>query len=1119
MMGLGTSRVWAGGERGLAVRFDLLGAVRVTCGEDTVSLPAGIPRTLLVVLLLNANRVVSSEQLALAVWGERRPSSAAVGLRNHVLRLRRQLGAEAGARVRTEVPGYLIDVGPAELDKDLFLDGCRSGRQQLLSGEVAKARESLAGALELWRGEPLADLPPQVEVASLVQQLHETRLTAWLDRIEADLAQGRHEELVAELQGMARAYPLHEAVHRQLMLALYRGGRQAEALEAYRALRGTLVGELGVEPSEPVRNLHRRILAADPALASPGVRSAAADRTKPVGGGGNTLLPPGTRVFTGRGDELERLLALARGTSPGDTAPTVVISAIEGMAGIGKSALAVHAAHRLGDAFPDGRLFLDLQGHTPGLEPMTAGEALARLLDALGVPPQAVPRDLGQRAASYRNRLAGTRTLIVLDNAAGTAQIRPLLPSTPGCMVIVTSRRSLAGLEDTHAIALGTLPTEEATALLHRAAGPGRIPVGDPAVAELVTLCGHMPLAIGIVAARLRNRRALRTETVLEQLSEEHLRLDRLSDQDRSLEAAFSSSYLALPEAEQRLFRLLGLVPGVDFDAYAAAALAGAGHHAAENLLESLLDHHLITQHTIGRYRFHDLVRIFARELAAKEGPGRGDEHAAAVERLLDCYLHTAQAAHRHLTHRTRSVGTRPACVGDAADARPAVPVPDRAAALARMRAERDNLLSACDTVAQGSGRAVDLSAALAAFLLLEGPWERAAALHGAAATAARGHGDPDREADALCDLARIRMATGDHGEATALLERSLTLYSAADPGTGMANACCDLGRIRHLTGDYPAAAAALKRSRQLSRDLGDRLGEANSLCELARGVDSVSGDQQAALEHLRRALALYQDAGDGYGQSIALSELGRVYYLTADLPAAADVLRRALTAFESLGSRHGQASTLGMLGRVQVRTGNLAGAATRFEQALAINRDLGHRHGQAHALWGIGLVGFHTGDLTGATARFEDALALFEDQRSRHGQASIRHELGRVRHAQGDRRAASDLLRQALAAFEELGDRGARAEVLISLGSLRFETSGAAAALPEYRRALDLAKQIGNPLYQAMALEGAARCSAALGGYEPALADLERAVELYRRTGAAQAGAATRFLASLRTR
>lgn len=1088
-------------------------------------MPAGIPRTVLVVLLLNANQVVSSEQLALAVWGERRPSSAAAGLRNHVLRLRRQLGARAGARVRTVVPGYLIEVGPAELDMDLFVEGCRAGRRQLLSGEVAQARECLAGALELWRGEPLADLPPQVDVAALVQQLHETRLAAWLDRIEADLAQGRHQELVAELQGMARAHPLHEAVHRQLMLALYRGGRQAEALEAYRALRGTLVGELGVEPSEPVRDLHQRILAADPALASPGpgVRSAQEDRSKALGGAGGDLLPSGTRVFTGRGEELERLLALARGTSHAHSAPTVVISAIEGMAGIGKSALAVHAAHRLADAFPDGRLFLDLQGHTPGLEPLTAGEALARLLDALQVAPQAVPRDLGQRAASYRGRLAGTRTLIVLDNAAGTAQIRPLLPSAPGCMVIVTSRRSLAGLEDTHAIALGALPADEAGALLHRAAGPGRIAAGDRAVAELVALCGHMPLAIGIVAARLRNRRALRIETVLEQLGEEHLRLDRLSDQERSLGAAFTSSYLALPEAEQRLFRLLGLVPGVDFDAYAAAALAGTGHRAAEHLLESLLDHHLIVAHTVGRYRFHDLVRIFAREMAAKQGPGRAREHAAAVERLLDCYLHTAQAAHPHLTRRTRSVGKRPAFAGDAAGdavgARPAVPMPNRAAAMARMRAERDNLLSAYDSLDPACGRAVDLAAALAAFLLSEGPWERAAPLHEAAAAAARGRGDLESEADALCDLARIRMVTGELADATALLERSLTLYAAAGTaaGVGVANAWCDLGRVRHLTGDFPAARAALERSRQLCQDLGDRLGEANALCELARGVDSMTGDHATALERLKRVLALYQDLGNEFGQSIALSELGRIHYLTADLPAAADVLRRALAAFESLGSRNGQASTLGVLGRVQLRTADVAGAATRFEQALAIFRDLGHRHGQANALWGIGLVGLDIGDLAGATARFQDALALFEGQGSRHGQASIWHELGRVRHAQKDEQAASDLLERALAVFEDLGDHDSRAQVLISIGALALQTSGAAAAGARYRQAVDLAERIGNPLHQAMALEGAARCSWDLGRYDSALADLEQAVELYRRTGAGRLGPATALLTSLR--
>ena len=1102
--------------KGNSVRFDLLGPVRVTSGADTVAVPAGIPQTLLVVLLLNANRVVPSEQLASVVWGDRPPRAAAAGLRNHMMRLRRQLGAEAGSRVRTVMPGYLIEVQPTELDKDLFLDGCRLGRQQLHAGDAVAARVSLAAALDLWRAEPLADLPLRLDVAALVQQLHETRLTGWQDRIDADLALGRHQELIPELQAMATEYPMREAVHGQLMLALYRSERQADALEAYRALRGRLVDELGVEPSEPVRNLHTQILGADPALsapapAAPGAPAATGVRQAATGGGRN-LLPADTGVFIGRGEELDQLLALARRAPVDDGTPVGALASIEGMPGIGKSALALRAAHRLGDAFPDGRLFLDLRGHTPGLEPLTGAEALARLLDALEVSPQAVPRDPGQRAACYRDRLTGTRTLIVLDNAAGSAQVRPLLPAVPGCMVIITSRRSLSGLDDVHTLTLGALPGHEATALLYRAAGPGRIPVGHPAVPRLLALCDRMPLAIRIVAARLRNRRALRIETVLEELGHEHGRLARLSGPDRSLEAAFASSYLAMPEAEQRLFRLLGQVPGTDFDVHGAAALADTDRRTAENLLESLLDYNLLTQPTVNRYGFHDLVRLFARA-RADQGPEPAGEREAALERLLDCYQDTARAADLRLTRRTRSTRTAPPAAGTG---RAAVPIPDRGAALDWMRAERANLLAAHDTVDPGSRRAVDLSAALAAFLLLEGPWESAAALHEAAAAAARTQGDLVGEADALCDLARVRLATGDLAGASAPLERALELYRDQPQGTGAANALCDQGRVHHLTGRHAEAAAALERSLSLSQSLGDRLGEANALCEQARGVDSMTGDYPAALVRLKRVLALYQDLGDVYGQSIALSELGRIHYLTADFPAAADFLGQALTAFQQLGSGHGQASTLGVLGRVHLQTGDLAGAAARFEQAHAIFRDLGHRHGRANALWGIGLVRYQVGDLAGADARFQGALALFEELGSAHGRASMWHCLGQVRQAAGDYQDAAELLERARTRLGELGDRSGQAQAVISLGELLVRTDGPAAALPLYQQALDIARQVGNRLEEARALEGVGRCRAGLGERDPARAALSQSVELYRRTGAARLGPASEFLAEL---
>ncbi|MBC3844052.1 hypothetical protein GXW82_39225 [Streptacidiphilus sp. 4-A2] len=362
-------------------------------------------------------------------------------------------------------------------------------------------------------------------------------------------------------------------------------------------------------------------------------------------------LPADTRSFTGRGQEIEHLLALARDEPDAAGGGTVVISAIDGMGGVGKSALAVHAAHLLREQYPDGQLFVDLHGHTKGMEPLTADSALNRLLSSLGVPPQLIPRDLGERAAFYRDRLADTRTLIVLDNAQSAAQVRPLLPGTAGCLVLVTSRKRLAGLDDAYSVALGTLPVAEAVALLRKVATPERVAADHPALDELAALCGCLPLAIRIVAARLRHHPSLRVEDVIDQLRDEGARFEHLADEDRSLTAVFDLSYSALPAAEQDLFRDLGRVPGADFDTGAVARLIDADRRTADRLLTTLVDHNLLIQHAPDRYRLHDLVRLFARALG-EEDPAA--EAESAVERLLDHYQHIGQEADHRLARSRR---------------------------------------------------------------------------------------------------------------------------------------------------------------------------------------------------------------------------------------------------------------------------------------------------------------------------------------------------------------------------------------------------------------------------------------------------------------------------------
>ena len=1086
--------------------FGILGpvSVRDDCGGGVV-MPSGIPGTVLSVLLLEPNRVVSRERLAQAVWGGDAPAEVAAGLRNHVLRLRRQLGPVAGARVRTAAGGYLVEVGTGELDAVAFEEGCRRGRLALQAGDAAEASRLLSNAMELWRGEPLPGLSWDADAEAQVQRLHEVRLLALEGRTEADLLLGRHGELVAELQSLAGAHPLRESVHGQLMLALYRSGRQAEALDAFQALRRTLVEELGLEPSAEVRELHQRILTADPSL------TPSADRKPASGTGVTSQLPSDTRSFTGRERELEDLLALARRVAGGQGGGALEVCAIDGMGGIGKSALAVHAAHRLRAEFPDGQLFIDLHSHTPGIDPLTAADALDWLLRSLGTPPTLIPDDGDERAALYRDRLADTRTLIVLDNASSTAQVRPLLPAAPGCLVLVTSRRRLTGLDDAHNLALDVLPHPDAVELLHAVAGPDRIPAAHPAIDTLIELCGHMPLAIRITAARLRHHRALTLDDAVERLRDEHARLAYLEDEDRNLTAIFESSYTALPAAEQRLFRLLGLIPGPDLDAYAAAAQTDSGHREAERRLESLLDHNLLTMHTPGRYRLHDLLRLYARDLGT-----RTPDRQAARTRLLDYYQHAAQAADRHITryHRPGTPSAGP-------PSSPVLPqLPDYLTALAWMRSERDNLIAAVADATAASGgtdsteqnRVITLTGALDAYLRQDGPWTLGTSLHRTAIATARKSGDRLAEANALHDLGRGRSMTGSQKSAAEHLNEALELYRELGNRLGEANTLHDLARVRHMTGDFTAATGLHDRTLLLYRELGDHLGEANALHDLGR-TRMMTGDVLATAEMMERALELYDALAHPQGQANALWTLGWMYARTGDYPRSADVLERALRLTQATDSRLGQANARVELARLAYLTGDYATAEELQRQNLTDYQNLGHGTNAAYAQWDLGRIRQATGDPASAADLHQQAIASFRHFGVRQGEANGLHTLGQVRQALGDTDAAADLYRQALEIFRQLGDTQGETQTLNSSGTLATRTGDPIAALDLHRQALSLAREIHSPLEEAHALQGTAQCAT---DHDTALTAMRQAVAIYRRIGSAAAPDAERLLAAL---
>jgi DNA-binding SARP family transcriptional activator len=739
------------------MRFAVLGPLQVTaggCGEPgTVSAPR--LRVLLAVLLWRASQPVPAGELAELVWDGAPPAGAPEAVRALVMRLRRRLDPLAAARIVTRAPGYAIEISGDELDASRFETLTRQAGTAVRAGQWAQAAQSAAAALALWRGAALADIPSQLLCHQWVPHLDQLHVQALDWRIEGDLHDGRHDQIVPELRDLTARHPLREHFHSQLMLALYRCGRQAEALAAYQHARGVLATELGVDPGPGLRGLHQQILSADPALAAAGPA-----RRAPAGPGprGPRELPAAVPGFTGRSAELAALTRqLAR---RGQQAPgTAAISAIGGTAGAGKTALAIHWAHQAAGQFPDGQLYMNLRGHDPG-PPMPPADALAGFLRSLGLPGHDIPPGQDQRAARYRSLLAGKRTLIVLDNARDEQQVRPLLPGGGACTVVVTSRDTLAGLVSRDGAArldLDVLSRQDAIALLRTLIG-ARADAG-PAAAELADQCCRLPLALRVAAELAASRPAVPLADLTAELADLGTRLDLLDargDSRTQVRAVFSWSYRQLDPATARTFRLTGLHPGPDLDPYAAAALAGTTVQRACWALDALTRAHLIRPAGQGRYGMHDLLRAYTRDLATTQD-AEAERHAA-LTRLFDHYLHAAAAAmdtlfpaERHRRPRVR---------------RPTTPVPplaDPAAARDWLDAERAALVAAAGHAAARDwpGHAVRLAATISRYLRNGGHFPQALTVYDHALGAARRTGDRAAEATALNDIGHVDWQQG----------------------------------------------------------------------------------------------------------------------------------------------------------------------------------------------------------------------------------------------------------------------------------------------------------------------------------------------------------------------
>ncbi len=810
-------------------------------------------------------------------------------------------------------------------------------------------------------------------------------------------------------------------------------------------------------------------------------------------------LPPDAAAFTGRDEELTRIIATA-----GDTAAVsgAVIQAITGMPGVGKTALAVRAAHLLRHRFPDRQLFLDLHGHTPGRDPVPPETALGWLLAAAGVDPRFLPGDLEGRAALWRDRMAGQRALLVLDNATSSRQVTPLLPGGESCLVLVTSRRHLGDLPAAILpLRLEILPPDEARRMFVRLA-PRSDAEPDTAVTELAGLAGSLPLAISLLA-RVYARHPSWTLTDL--AAETRTSMLTLAAETSTVSGAFNVSYRDLHPGQQQFLRLLVLHPGPVIDSYAAAALAGAGLQEATGYLDLLYGEGLLTEVSRRRYGMHDLIRRYASDRGATDP---ATARSQALERLLDYYQHTAALAEAHLTQQTQASHALAQTVPPAA-----VPdLPDRVRALAWARDERASLLACLDhvTATRQHARVIALTAAMASLLRYDGPWTDALTRHAIAVRAAQHLGDQPGETCALNNLGIMRRLTGDYLGAVPALEQALGISRDLSDRLGQANVLHNLGDVRRLTGDYPGATQAHEQALGIYRDLGDRLGQANSLSNLA-AIQQMTGDYPGAARTQEEALAIYAGLGDRLLVPVgALNNLAAVRRLTGDYPSAARVLEEALGIARDLGDRLGQAHALSNLGAVRRLTGDYPGAAQAQQEALILYRDLGDRLDQANALNEIANLSWRTRDYAGAAGATEQALSIAAELGDRRLRANSLIGRGIIRRLTGDYPGATLALEETLAIYGDLGNRDGQAETLNELGTLHRLRGDLDQARACHQQARDLASQIASTWNMAHALAGLGRCALAAGRTADGKASLQQAQEIFHRTEMAEASEIT---------
>jgi DNA-binding SARP family transcriptional activator len=962
--------------REIRVEFRILGPLEVIAGTERIELGGTRQQIVAATLLLSANRLVTTDRLLEAMYGEDLPPTCRTQLQTSISSLRRLLALhERDAAIATCAPGYTINVGSGQLDSQRFQELVAAARAARDAGQLDQAVASYRDSLRLWRGPALEGIDSQL-IRAAAGCLDEQRITTNEDRIKLELDLGRHHELIGELTELTGEYPLRERLRGQLMLALYRCGRTPEALQVYRQARRVMIDELGIEPGERLQRLEHAILTADPGLDPPAepvtVRPA---RQIPC------LLPTGIADFTGRAEQIEQIHAHLVEVAEEEARLAVPIVVIAGKGGVGKTSIAVNASHGLAGDFPDGQLFADLHG---GAEHAARpARVLERFLRALGVPGSQIPDGLDERAEMYRNLLAGRRVLVVFDDAMSESQISPLLPGSGPAAVIVTSRSRLAGLAGSVHIEMDVFDVGKSLELFARIVGSARVQAEAEAAVAVAGLCGHLPLALRIAGARLSARPHWSVRQLVDHLADETRRLDELRHGDMGIRPSISLSYEGVSEQARRLFRRLALLELPAFSGWLSAALLDRPLAPAQDLLDELVSAQLVEITGCGsgihsQYRFHELIRVFAQERLAAEDPAA--ERKAALERALGALLHVAEEAHRR--HYGGDYVQLPS------DAR-RWPLPGPLVGqlvgdpLSWYERERLALVSGVRQAAKAGFVELCWNLALTATTLFE----------------SRMYLHDWRETNDIA-LEATRKAHHVRGQAA-------MLYSAAS--LHIAQQQFELAR-------QECTAAA-----RLFQDAGDDQG-IGLVASLIASVDRVGGRLNDATRGYERALAIFRITGDQVAAAYVLHCLAEVKLEQAEPDKAMRLLSDALQLSQATRCRRVEAQVLHRMGGAYLVTGELPRAVDTFNLALARIRDVGDPVGEAYVLRGVGLARARQGEFGAARSALQRSFELAGTTGERLAAGRALLGLSELALTSRDPRRAIALGEQALGVFQEIG-------------------------------------------------------------------------------------------------